>query len=130
VTTDLLLSTLRSLERELHEPSVRCSRSRLETLLHPEFREFGRSGAEYSRAQIIEHLLSETNVARVHAQEFAILELAPSVVLLTYKSAYISASGQLERHANRSSIWRREVGGWQMVFHQGTPTEPFGVSEA
>jgi hypothetical protein len=98
--------------------------------LHPEFREFGRSGAEYSRAQIIEHLLSETNVARVHAQRFAILELAPSVVLLTYKSAYISSSGQLERHANRSSIWRREVGGWQMVFHQGTPREPFAVSEA
>jgi hypothetical protein len=59
---------------------VRCSRNRLETLLHPEFREFGRSGAEYTRAQIIEHLLSETNAARVHAQGFAILGLAPSVV--------------------------------------------------
>jgi hypothetical protein len=123
MTNDLLISTLRSLERELREPSVRCSRNRLETLLRPEFREFGRSGAEYTRAQVIEHLLSETNVAKVHAQGFAILDLAPSVVLLTYKSAYISSSGQLERHTNRSSIWRREVGGWQMVFHQGTPRE-------
>ena len=130
MTNDSLISTLRSLEREFHEPPVRCSRNRLEALLHPEFREFGRSGAEYTRAQIIEHLLSATNAARVHAQGFAILELAPSVVLLTYKSAYISSSGQLERHANRSSIWRREVAGWQMVFHQGTPREPFGVSEA
>jgi len=105
MTNDLLISTLRSLERELREPSVRCSRNRLETLLRPEFREFGRSGAEYTRAQVIEHLLSETNVAKVHAQGFAILDLAPSVVLLTYKSAYISSSGQLEGHANRSSIW-------------------------
>jgi hypothetical protein len=120
-----LLSILRSLECLLHDPGVRRDRERLVTLLHPEYREFGRSGVQYSRAQIIDHLLSETNAAKVHAQGFAIVELAPLVVLLTYKSAYISSSGVLERHANRSSIWRREIVGWQMVFHQGTPTEPF-----
>lgn len=123
--TDSLLSTLQSLERELHDPCVRCSRKRLATLLHPEFREFGRSGAAYTQAQIIEQLLSESNSAKVHAQGFAIVELAPSVILLTYKSAYISPSGCLERHINRSSIWRHEALGWQMVFHQGTPTAPF-----
>jgi hypothetical protein len=120
-----LLATLRSLECELHDPHVRCSRERLVTLLHPQFREFSRAGAEFSQTQIIEHLPSEANASRVHAQGFAIFELAPTVVLLTYKSAYISPSGQLERHANRSSIWRRETLGWQLIFHQATPTEAF-----
>ena len=123
--SDSVLATLQSLECELHDPRVRCRRERLVTLLHPQFREFSRAGAAYTQAHIIEHLLSESNSSRVHAQGFAIFELAPSVVLLTYKSAYISSSGRLERHANRSSIWRLEPPGWQMVFHQGTPTEPF-----
>ena len=123
--SDSVLPTLQSLESELHDPRVRCRRERLLTLLHPQFREFSRAGAEFSRAQIIEHLVSESDPAKVHAQEFASFELAPSVVLLTYKSAYISSSGRLERHANRSSIWRYEAQGWQMVFHQATPIEAF-----
>ncbi len=122
-----LLATLRSLECELHDPRVRCSRERLVTLLHPQFREFSRAGVEFSQTQIIEHLLSESDASKVQAQGFAIFELAPTVVLLTYKSAYISASGRLERHANRSSIWRLESLGWQMIFHQATPTEPFSA---
>lgn len=125
MSADSLLATLRSLELDLHDVRVRCSRERLTALLHPQFREFGRSGVEYKRAQLIEHLISESNPARVHAQGFSVLELAPQVALLTYKSACISSSGGLERHANRLSIWRKEASGWQMIFHQGTPTAPF-----
>jgi hypothetical protein len=50
--TDSLLSTLRSLELDLHDSRVRRSRERLATLLHPRFREFGRSGAEYTQAEL------------------------------------------------------------------------------
>ena len=32
-------------------------------------------------------------------------ELAPSVVLLTYRSAHVAADGVLDRHTNRSSVW-------------------------
>jgi hypothetical protein len=120
---DSVLDTLRALECELHDPSVRRSRERLSALLHPTFREFGRSGAVYSRAHVIEQLLNESIAFAVHAQDFAVLELAPSMVLLTYRSRHVM-HGHLEGHANRSSIWRREASGWQMVFHQGTPTEP------
>jgi hypothetical protein len=84
-----------------------------------------RAGASGTQAQIIEHLLSPYNSTRMHAHGFALWQLAPSVILLTYKSAYFSSSGSLERYANRSSIWRLEALGWQMVFHQGTPAEPF-----
>jgi hypothetical protein len=94
------------------------------------FCEFGRSGAVYTQAQVIDQLLAESIVAKVHTQGFAVFELAPSVVLLTYQSADVTPSGSLARHANRSSIWRLGASGWQMVFHQGTPTAPFAHNAA
>lgn len=127
---DSLLLTLRALECELHEPRARGSRERLAQLLHVQFCEFGRSGAVYTQAQVIDQLLAESIPAKVHAQCFAVLELAPSVVLLTYQSADVTPSGSLARHANRSSIWRLEASGWQMLFHQGTPTAPFAHNAA
>jgi len=119
-----VLEILRELECELHEPGTRGNRKRLAQLLHPAFREFGRSGGVGSREEVITHLLAETEPPKVVAHGFAVLELAPSVVLLTYQSAHVTAAGSLERHANRASVWLREGSGWQMVFHQGTPTMP------
>ena len=120
-----VLAILRELECELHEPTTRGSRERLTQLLHSSFREFGRSGAVVSQPEVIAHLIAETQHPKVLAQGFTVLELAPSVVLLTYQSAHVTPSGQLERHTNRASIWRLEACGWQMVFHQGTPALPF-----
>jgi len=120
-----ILSTLQALECELHEPRVRGDRERLIELLHPDFHEFGRSGAVYTRADIVERLTAESEPARLHAQDFVVRELAASVFLLTYRSATIAASGVLARHTNRSSVWRLGSAGWQVVFHQGTPTDAF-----
>ena len=119
-----VLEILRELECELHEASTRGNRERLVQLLHPAFREFGRSGAVGSREEVIAHLLAEAMPPKVAAHGFVVLELAPSVVLLTYQTAHVSAAGSLEHHANRASVWVSEGSGWQMVFHQGTPTMP------
>jgi len=124
-----ILSTLRALECELHQPKARRDRQRLVELLHPDFHEFGRSGATYTQADILERLPAEFGPDQVHAQEFVVRELAPSVFLLTYRSAAIAASGILDRHANRSSVWRLGPSGWQVVFHQGTPTDAFANDE-
>lgn len=123
-----LLSTLRELERELHQPKCRGDRERLAQLLASDFKEFGRSGASYSRDHILATLPLEIKAPQIHAQDFAVQELADSIVLLTYRSAHISLSGQLFRYTNRSSIWCFNSTGWQVVFHQGTPTEPFDQS--
>jgi len=125
MSVDTLLSVLRALECELHEPKARRDEKRLDELLDPGFREFGRSGAAYERADIFELLSNEVPPAKVQAQGFKALELAPSVVLLTYQSAHVSHAGSVERYTNRSSIWRFEDSRWQMVFHQGTPCEAF-----
>ena len=127
---DELLQTLRALERELHDHVVRRSPERLSALLHAQFCEFGRSGAVYTRAQVIGQLLAERDPPRSHTRGFAVVELAPAVALLTYQSADLAPSGSLEQYANRSSIWRRDESGWQMVFHQGTPTFAFSHNTA
>ena len=120
-----LLDKLRRLESDLHMPEVRSACAKLTVLLHPQFREIGRSGAIYTRDDILDKLPAETQSAKVHAQNFAVSELSSELALLTYRSAHICDDGTFTRHTHRSSIWQHGPDGWQMRFHQGTPTEPF-----
>jgi hypothetical protein len=123
-----LLETLRALEVALHQPSIRRDRGRVDQLLHPEFREFGRSGRAYDRAEVLELLAGlpqEPQLDQVWSQDFALQPLAAGSALLTYRSARVTADGTLERHTNRSSVWQLTSEGWRMLFHQGTPTAPF-----
>lgn len=94
-------------------------------LLDPDFKEFGRSGASYTRDDTLMLLPTDTEPPSIHAQDFVVQPLSDSIALLTYRSAHVDTSGELFRHTNRSSIWRLNAMGWQMVFHQGTPTAPF-----
>lgn len=124
-----LLAILRELECELHQPQCRGDRERLAQLLAPDFKEFGRSGAVYTCEQMLVSLPTDPEPPRIHAQDFAVHQLSASIALLTYRDAHINTLGELFRHTNRSSIWRLGASGWQMVFHQGTPTAPFGPSK-
>ncbi|MBN8563096.1 DUF4440 domain-containing protein [Leptolyngbya boryana CZ1] len=123
-----LLATLRELECELHQPECRRNRERLVQLLAPDFKEFGRSGATYTRDDELISLPNDPEPPQIHAQDFAVNKLSDSIALLTYREAHVNSSGELFRHTNRSSIWRLDSSGWQMVFHQGTPTDPFDQS--
>ncbi len=116
-----LLSELQMLEVELHHPGVRCSRERLEQLLHPEFHEVGRSGRAYDRSTIVNYLATQQAHPVVASDAFAVTELAPGVALLTYRSAHIEADNKLVNHTLRSSVWLRTTVGWQLRYHQGTP---------
>jgi hypothetical protein len=118
-----LLSELQSLEVELHHPGVRCSRERLQQLLHPEFHEVGRSGRAYDRDTIVSHLASQQAHPVVASDSFAVSELAPGVALLTYRSAHVQAESSLVNHTLRSSIWLKTPAGWQLRYHQGTPAQ-------
>lgn len=119
-----LLKHLRELELALHRPDVRRDPARLDELLHESFAEFGRSGRSYGRADILELLRHETPVETVWSQDFTLAEIADGVALLTYKSARVDANGGY-RYTLRSSLWQRTARGWQVRFHQGTPTDPF-----
>lgn len=128
----VLLSELRELEVELHRPTARGSRERLEQLLHPDFTEVGRSGRCYTRDAIITQLLAEGERPDVWSGELSVLRLGDSAALLTYRSAHFDPGGELANRTRRASIWSHGAAGWQIVYHQGTPelSEPEQASTA
>jgi hypothetical protein len=94
---------------------TRGDRSWMERRLARNFTEFGRSGRRYARTKIL-----DLDVGEIHAtlplRDLQCRGLGVGVVLVTYQSEVVG------RLANRSSIWRLTDAGWQMEFHQGTPT--------
>lgn len=125
MTTSDLLSTLKSLECELHVPTARSDRHRLDALLHDAFLEFGRSGAAYRKQDILDRLPATRDHACVVADRFELRCLGEEAALLRYRAAHRLADGRLDRFTLRSSVWEKSAQGWQMSFHQGTPTEAY-----
>lgn len=115
-----LLQELQALEVELHHPGVRCSRERLEKLLHPEFQEVGRSGRAYDRETIVSFLAAQESKLVIASDMFSVAPLGPGVALLTYRSAHVEQGVRLVNHTLRSSIWLKASTGWQLRYHQGT----------
>ena len=124
-----LLEELRNLETELHTMETRRNTQRMEVLLHPDFVEFGRSGRRYTRADILNEFwpasvrgVEPSENFAVRSENFALAVLAEGIALLTYVSAHEDPDGKRSRHTLRSSVWVWTETGWQMRFHQGTPT--------
>jgi len=120
-----LLERLRDLETELHRSETRQNSGRMDSLLHPDFVEVARSGRRYSRSEVLAEFAGGQVLDPIHAQDFALDELAPGIALLTYRSAHTGPAGDLFRHTLRSSLWMKTPSGWRIRFHQGTPTETF-----
>ena len=117
-----ILQTVKQLEVELHQLATRRNSSRMQTLLHDDFEEFGRSGRRYTRREVLNEFASEDAVLPVvHAESIEVIQLAERVALVTYVSAHVDDSGMAHRHTLRSSVWVYSRHGWQMRFHQGTP---------
>jgi hypothetical protein len=117
-----LLEALGSLEKELHKGETRRNRKRMETLLHPDFVEFGRSGIRYSPADVLEASGPNSALPAIHSEHLQMIHLAEGIVLLTYVSSHLDSDGNTTRRTLRSSIWVLTETGWQLRFHQGTPT--------
>lgn len=119
---DPLLAELTALESELHHPGVPCTRERLERLLHPDFHEVGRSGVRYTRQMVIDFLATRTQVPNGVACDHRIDVIAPDVALLHFRSHELGSDGAPFHAALRASLWRRTATGWQLAYHQGTPS--------
>ena len=125
--TNELLKELQALEVALHHPGVRLDEARVNALLHADFHEVGRSGRAYDRPTIVRFLGEQGRSAegppQVVPDQFAVRVLGPDAALLTYRAAHRQPDGTLTRHTLRSSVWVREDGAWQMLYHQGTAAE-------
>ena len=103
-------------ERALLDPAIRTDRAALERWLDPEFTEIGQSGRLWTRAEILDDLLTtdQSDYASAELTEPQVRELSPNCYLLTY----VVQIGN--RRTRRSSIWCLRAGQWRMSFNQGT----------
>jgi len=95
--------------------ATRADRNWMVEHLSRTFTEFGRSGASYTRAEVLDQQIGDIEATLV---DFDLRLLADACALVTYRS--IEPRG----HSHRASIWKRaeNEAGWQLEFHQGTPT--------
>ena len=114
---------LLALEQELLSPQVRASDERLDELLAQEFVEFGSSGRIYDKQSIIHALTQPASIDDYQVDDFTVVTESEDTALVTYSCKVHSASGDLVRTSNRSSLWKLLDGRWQMAFHQGTKAE-------
>jgi hypothetical protein len=105
-------------ELRLLDPAVRRAADQVDAMLDPEFVEFGASGRRWQRGEIIAALAADSDSAAPTVLDLAGIRLAQGVVLVTY------TSDDGKRRCQRSSIWRRTIDGWRVLFHQGTLIPP------
>jgi hypothetical protein len=98
----------------------------LDRLIADDFLEFGASGAAFGKDEVLKRLPTEDSPV-IQAQDFQARQLGEDVAQITFQSVRDPAPSA-PRYTLRSSIWRCRDGRWQMVFHQGTVTEPFAMA--
>ena len=101
-------------ELRLLDPATRADPALSRELLHPDFTEFGASGRIWDRESIVVAMAADPGELTM-AEEMRGFQLAPDVVLLTYRV------NRRAQSSLRSSIWTVYDGRWVLVFHQGTP---------
>ncbi len=109
---------LRRLEESLWREEVRFSMVEMESILAPDFFEFGRSSRVYTRVDTLAVPAQEID-AVLPLSDFKARLLDTNVAQVTYKSVVRYPAG--DEQALRSSIWTRSGGKWALRFHQGTP---------
>ena len=108
------LDIVRDCERALLTGAVRGDRLSAGLLLHPQYREFGRSGRVWDKESVLDLMEDTSELVQIRAEDLETVPLGDDVVLVTYDS--VTPQGR----AHRSSLWVRESGRWQLRFHQGT----------
>lgn len=113
---------IRRLEESLWQAECRYDNVLMDKIFAVDFFEFGRSGRTYSRTEMMfeEGTFNEI-AATLPLPEFHARYITDDVIQTTYISKVVYDGETL--CGNRSSIWSRIDGAWQLRFHQGTPTE-------
>jgi hypothetical protein len=111
--TDDLRDTIWRLERALAAADPTGVEGGLAGLVADGFLEFGASGRTWDEWSMRQTLAGAMPMAPVDLEDFAVEALADDVALVTYRLG-------APRPSNRSSVWIRRDGRWQVRFHQGT----------
>jgi ribonuclease HI len=99
------------MERALLTDEVRSDRAAVAALLHPDWREVGRSGRLWTREEVLDEIAP---IAPADFEVVSVDRLGDDTILLLWRTSTD------ERSTLRSSLWVRTGGQWQARFHQGT----------
>lgn len=129
-----MLEVIVDQEKRLFDGSVRLSASALDRLLADDFKEITSTGRTYFKDEALSRLPQESP-PQIDADNFELTTLSSDLVLLNYRAILIrrvnnSLSPPL--YSLRTSIWQLQTLAnqktqWQILFHQGTPCEPFEI---
>ncbi|WP_210650079.1 ribonuclease HI family protein [Nocardioides sp. SYSU D00065] len=100
-----------AMERALLTDEVRADPAALAALLHPDWREVGRSGRLRTREELLDEAAP---VGRVDVEVLSADRLRDDTILLLWRTA---GDGRSTVH---STVWVRTGGRWQARFHQET----------
>lgn len=113
-TSDDRFHAIQRAELALLSGPTRHDGAALRDTLHVDFAEIGRSGRRWTRDEIIAALTIEGDGSTPHTDEWLFTEIAPHLVLVTYR---LRTRDGVSRH---SSIWDTTSGVPVLRFHQGT----------
>lgn len=122
--TDTIKQHLIELEQLLVQPATRLSVELLDRYLADDFYEIAATGRCFGKADVLERLPTETPPV-ITQQDFNCRVLADGLVQLTYRATIQRAENDAIAYSVRSSLYRFNGKNWQMVFHQGTPSQSF-----
>ncbi len=103
---------------------VRHSESALKSLLSSEFLEVGASGDYFGLSEVLSELPTQDNW-KCHAQDFEFRKLDEFIAQLNFRTHITTQDNLVGTYSRRTSIWRLELNGWKMVYHQGTKVDKF-----
>lgn len=110
------------LEVELFDPKIRHSKERLNKFIADDFIEFTSSGRKTTKQDTIASLAMERPL-KIEATNISSTPLSDSVILVRYEARKTDLSSGSIKDSFRGSIWKKNGGQWQIVFHQGTPKQ-------
>ena len=112
---------LARLEESMWIETTRFDGAFMQSVLAPDFFEFGKSGKVYARNAVLATARRAIDI-RLPLRDFEIRLLDENTAQISYISE--TGSGDDRLLARRSSIWSKTSCGWQLRFHQGTPIPP------
>ena len=118
---DAITDQVRQLELKLLHSDIKVMPSLLDALLAKEFEEIGGNGAVSSRQEVVDWLLNKNPQDRWSFTDFRVREVSTDLVLAIYHAKKVVGQKNIvSKGSVRSSIWKHNTQGWQMVFHQAS----------
>ena len=113
-----MIELLLKLEMSLWINETRNNYDYLNKVLHPDFKEFGKSGKTYSKTDLLQNLDLHIK-AKFPFKNLDVKQIDDSSFLITYQAEIVENGKSII--SNRSSIWIGKDS-FQLLFHQGTLT--------